>query len=150
MCAHWQLFAQRGLGFVRIAMEAGVPIVPMYAFGENQLFTTYPHWLSRRRWLVRRLRIGAPLFSGRWGLPFLLVPVRSTHVTLVVGRPVEVGPPTPTPSPAEVQAVFERYVDEVARIFETHAARYLPPSVASRGLHIEWIGHGRVRHVHAA
>ena len=36
---------------------------------------------------------------------------------------------------------------EVARIFEVHAARYLPPDVASRGLHVEWIGIGRVRHV---
>lgn len=144
-----QLFAQRGLGFVRIAMEAGVPIVPMYAFGENQLFTTYPLLLRWRLWVVRRLRIGAPLFTGRWGVPFLLVPVRPSHVTLVVGRPVDAGPPNAAPSASEVQAVFERYVDEIARIFETHAARCLPKEVASRGLLIEWIGHGRIRHVHA-
>ena len=142
-----QLFAQRGLGFVRIAMEAGVPILPMYGFGENQLFHTSQALLQSRLGLVRRLRVGAPLFAGRWGIPFLLVPVQRAHVTLVIGRPVEVGPPNPTPSSAEVQAVFERYVDEVARIFETHAARYLPAPVAGRGLRVEWIGHGQIRHV---
>lgn len=68
-------------------------------------------------------------------------------MTVIVGRPVEVGPPNTEPSAAEVQAVFERYLDEVGRIFSTHAAYYLPPSVAKQGLRVQWIGHGPVRHV---
>ena len=32
------VYVQKGLGFVRIAMESGRPLVPCYSFGENQLF----------------------------------------------------------------------------------------------------------------
>lgn len=31
-------YCQRGLGFLRLAMEAGVPLLPLYTFGENQEF----------------------------------------------------------------------------------------------------------------
>ncbi len=145
-----QIFAQRGLGFVRLAIECGAPVVPAYAFGENQLFHTHSQLESCRLWLVRRWRIGAPIFTGRWGVPYLIVPVRrASRVTLVIGRPVEVGAPDPSPSAEKVEAVFADYVAEVARIFSTHAARYLPAEVAARGLRIERIGHGLVRHVDA-
>lgn len=138
-----QVFAQPGLGFVRLAMETGTPLLPQYAFGENQIFHTY-HWLrSARLWLVRNLRLGAPLFTGRWGVPYSLFPVRGGHaITVVIGRAIEVGPPNASPSDEEVYATYLRYTDEVARIFATHGARYLPPAVAARGLRIQWIQRG--------
>ena len=32
------IYVQKGLGFIRIAMHSGTPIVPCYSFGENQIF----------------------------------------------------------------------------------------------------------------
>ena len=72
---------------------------------------------------------------------------RRHHVTVVVGRPVEVGPARASPTDAEIDAVFKSYCDELARLFEAHAARLLPPAVAARGLRIERVGHGLQRHV---
>ena len=147
--AQEQVFAQKKLGFVRLALETGTPLLPMYGFGENQVFTCYPKPLQAwRLWLVRRWRLGAPLFTGRFGLPFVPLPAaRRHHVTVVVGRPVEVGPARASPTDAEIDAVFKRYCDELARLFEAHAARLLPPAVAARGLRIERVGHGLQRHV---
>ena len=97
---------------------------------------------------MRRWRLGAPLYTGRFGLPFLPLPAaRRTHVTVVVGKPVEVGKARPNPTDAEVDAVFEAYCDELARLFEKNAPRLLPPDVAARGLRIERVGHGLIRFV---
>ena len=64
----------------------------------------------------------------------------------MVGRQVPVGPPNARPSDAEVEAVFERYVNEVCRLFVANAPLYLPKEVAANGLKIHRIGHGVVRH----
>lgn len=139
-----RIYVQQRLGFIRLAMRTGRPLLPAYAFGESQLFHASTRWLDQRLWMVRRLRIGVPLFTGRWGLP-LPIPI-PTDVTFVVGREVPVGPPTTTPTDAQVEEVFERYVDEMCRLFREHAAACLPASVAARGLEVHRIGHGLVRH----
>ena len=144
---HEAIFCQGKLGFVRIALAAGKPILPLYAFGENQLFVTSSLFLSTRRWIARRFRLGIPIMFGRGGLPY--GPPLPTHVTIVVGRPVECGTPNENPSEPEVEALFDRYLDEISRIWATHARAYLPPEVADRGLRIERIGFGLVRQVAA-
>ena len=138
------LFFQRSLGFVRLAMEMGRPLLPAYSFGENQLFDAQgpSEW---RLWVAKKLRVGLPFFYGRWGLPLCLAP-KKTDVTFVVGRPVPPGPPNPNPTDAEVEAVFERYADEMCRLFVRNAPKYLPPEIAARGLELHRIGHGVVRH----
>jgi len=140
-----QIFVQNRLGFIRLAMEAGVPLLCMYSFGENQVFHAHTFALKQRRWVAKRLRVGIPLPTGRFGVPLLPLP---TKVTLVVGNAVDVGPPNPAPSDAEVDAVFRAYVAEMGRIFKEHGRRFLPPDVAERGLRIERIGRGLVEHFH--
>ena len=101
-----------------------------------------------RLWVARKLRIGLPFFRGRWGLPLFLMP-RPTDVTFVVGRRVPTtidGKPNLNPTDTEVEAVFERYVDEVCRLFIENGPKYLPPDIAARGLKMVRIGHGVVRH----
>ena len=144
---HEAIYCQQGLGFVRLAMAAGKPILPLYSFGENQLFVTSAAFLETRRWIARTLRIGLPIFFGRFGLP--LGPPFPTTVTLVVGREISVGPPNANPTEAEVEAVFNRYLDEISRVWATYATTYLPASVAANGLRVERIGSGVIRRVSA-
>ena len=59
---------------------------------------------------------------------------RPRKVVHVYGRPVEVGPPNPTPTADEVERVARAYVAEVRRIFEKHKHECLPPEVAGKGL----------------
>lgn len=56
-------------GYVRTAVEAGVPIVPTVSIGaqETQLFLTRGHWLARKVGLTRA-RMGIVPFS--FGVPF--------------------------------------------------------------------------------
>ena len=66
----------------------------------------------------------------------------------MVGRAIECEA-NPNPTPAEVDAVFARYVEEVARLWSENAKKYLPAAVAERGLRIERIGVGVVKTVQA-
>jgi len=122
------------LGFVRMAIKAGAPLVPVYIFGENQAYTTYS--LGRKASQLAYKFLGAPLVpvTGRWGLPWLVPhPVK---VEVCWGDAVFVGEPNANPTDAQVEAVFERYVVELQRVFDAHKYTCLPPDVAARGLTI--------------
>lgn len=108
-----QLAFPPNLGFVRQAAKHGVPLVPVYSFGENQQF-------------------------GRWGLPFMpsFHPIQSRF-----GRAVHVGAADPEPSDARVRQIFLRYCAELRRLFDEFKDAALPPAVAARGLKIIWRGH---------
>lgn len=131
--AREQLFFNRNLGFVRLAMLHGRPLVAAYAFGENALWRTHDTlWLRQREWLANSCRLGAPMISGRLGLPF--GPPFAVGHALVLGKPVDVGPPNADPSAVQLEAAFQRYLAEVRRLFEAHKDEYLSPEVAARGL----------------
>jgi 1-acyl-sn-glycerol-3-phosphate acyltransferase len=74
-------------GFARVAMRAGVPILPVAALGIDDMFTV----VGRERWLGRRLFRGArydlPLAYGALGMP---VP-RRVPQRYVVLPPVDTG-----------------------------------------------------------
>lgn len=125
---------QPKLGFIRLAMRHGVPLLPGYGFGENQLYRSAPFaalTLPLRRWVAERLRVGLPAVHGRFGSPFPY----PTHHSFVIGNPVHTGPPNPNPTDEEVAEVLGRWKAEMRRIFDAHR-HLLPPEAARRGLTI--------------
>ena len=130
-----EMHVQPKLGFIRLAMRHGVPLLPSYGFGENQLYRS--SWyaeptLPLRQWLAANLRIGLPAVHGQMGTIFPF----PTHHAFVVGQPVPTGPPNDNPTSEEVEEVFGRWKQEVQRIFDENKNKYLPPQVAARGLTI--------------
>jgi 1-acyl-sn-glycerol-3-phosphate acyltransferase len=86
-------------GFARVAMSAGVPIVPLAAHGVDDMYTV----VAREPWLGRTLlgdaRYDLPIAFGRWGT---LVP-RPARVTIRALPPIDsAGDPE---SPADVERV---------------------------------------------
>jgi 1-acyl-sn-glycerol-3-phosphate acyltransferase len=75
-------------GYVRSAIEARVPIVPVVSIGgqENQLYLSRGTWLAKRLGLKRLLR--AELFPISFGIPFgvALLPVNLPLPTKIVTR----------------------------------------------------------------
>lgn len=132
-----RLFFAPNLGFVRQAIKHGVPLMPIYTFGENQLFDI-PHWsraISKR--LYKRFGIGLPLAVGPWGLPFF---PKSVNLQSYAGSIVEVGPADKHPSDERVREVFLAYCAELHRLFDARKGA-LPAAVAARGLELVWRGH---------
>ncbi|XP_027000014.2 2-acylglycerol O-acyltransferase 3b [Tachysurus fulvidraco] len=107
-------------GFVRLALENGADLVPVYSFGENELF---PQVLLSEGSVGRRLQalfkqvMGfAPCLvtGGRW----LFLPYRRP-VTTVVGSPISV-PHVYNPSEQQVDHYHTLYMESLSELFHTH------------------------------
>eukprot|EP00199_Chlamydomonas_sp_CCMP681_P002493 CAMPEP_0119107254 /NCGR_PEP_ID=MMETSP1180-20130426/9602_1 /TAXON_ID=3052 ORGANISM="Chlamydomonas cf sp, Strain CCMP681" /NCGR_SAMPLE_ID=MMETSP1180 /ASSEMBLY_ACC=CAM_ASM_000741 /LENGTH=335 /DNA_ID=CAMNT_0007092715 /DNA_START=5 /DNA_END=1012 /DNA_ORIENTATION=+ len=88
-------------GFVRIALEEQIDgIVPVYYFGQSQVFSFGPTWLAG---ISRKMRVSVGVLLGRWGLP---VP-RKIPIYLVHGKPI------PVPKVDKSDPKFNDHVDQL-------------------------------------
>ncbi|XP_075384258.1 2-acylglycerol O-acyltransferase 3-like [Tenrec ecaudatus] len=113
-------------GFVRLALRHGASLVPIYSFGENDIFNvkTFPadSWQYRCQMTFKKLVGFAPciffgqsLFSAKsWGLmPF------PRPITTVVGHPINV-PQVLHPTEEDVDHYHTLYLKALDRLFEEH------------------------------
>jgi 2-acylglycerol O-acyltransferase 2 len=131
------------LGFIRLAIEHGLPLLPIYAFGENQLFYTSDWLRNINIWLYRQFKVGSLFLHGLFGLPVtpllpnpLLLPNPGSNMDLRWGEPVEVGPADSDPSDEKVRDVFARYCASLQKLFDKYKHECLPKEVADLGLEI--------------
>lgn len=121
-------------GFAKLALETGAALVPVLAFGENELYSTVQFapgtWCRAfQEAFQRRFGFVLPLFCGRAWAP--LLPKRQ-HVATVVGAPLRPkGPAAPPPGgfavepAAEAVAAFhQEYLDALRALFEEHKAKF--------------------------
>ncbi|XP_062495231.1 2-acylglycerol O-acyltransferase 2 [Pezoporus occidentalis] len=134
------LLLKKRKGFVRLAIEHGTPLVPVFSFGENDLFEQVRNpqgsWLRRvQHQLQKFMGISLPLFHARgiFQYSFGLVPYRRPIYT-VVGKPIPVQR-NRKPSEEEVDRVHEKYLNELSKLFEEHKAKYNIPE----DRHLEFI-----------
>ncbi|XP_020507071.1 2-acylglycerol O-acyltransferase 3b [Labrus bergylta] len=107
-------------GFVRVALESGADLVPVYSFGENDLFRQVifsDGSLGRRlQDLFKKIMGFAPcLFVGE---RMAFMPYKS-QVTTVVGSPISV-PKRTTPTDEEVDHYHNLYMDALTELFHQH------------------------------
>ncbi|XP_029805230.1 2-acylglycerol O-acyltransferase 3 [Suricata suricatta] len=113
-------------GFVRLALRHGASLVPVYSFGENDIFhlkVFSPNtWQYLCQVAFKRVTGYSPcIFWGRglfsansWGLvPF------ARPITTVVGRPIPV-PQSLHPSEEEVDHYHALYMQALEKLFEEH------------------------------
>ncbi|EAW50203.1 monoacylglycerol O-acyltransferase 3, isoform CRA_a [Homo sapiens] len=120
------LTLQKRKGFVRLALRHGASLVPVYSFGENDIFRlkafatgSWQHWCQLT---FKKLMGFSPcIFWGRglfsatsWGLLPFAVPI-----TTVVGRPIPV-PQRLHPTEEEVNHYHALYMTALEQLFEEH------------------------------
>lgn len=124
------------LGFIRMAIKHGTPLLILYVFGENQLYDRVDGSEKLTDMLHKATGLMLPFFKGKAGLPLSGLTPKATDVHARWGAPVEVGDPDANPSDEKVEEVFRRYLAELQRVFYANAQECLPPDVAARGLKI--------------
>lgn len=112
-------------GFIRIALESGVPLVPALSFGENNLHAANEvkrdglwYRLIKNPCLRYANRV-PPLHSGRFGL----VPNRHP-ITTVIGEPIQLKK-TPMPTSEEIEQTFELFCMQLKELFESQKSKYI-------------------------
>ncbi|XP_029304456.1 2-acylglycerol O-acyltransferase 3b [Cottoperca gobio] len=107
-------------GFVRMALEFGADLVPVYSFGENELFQqvilSEGSLGQRLQVLFKKIMGFAPcLFVGEH---IVFLPYR-TPITTVVGSPISV-PKNSTPTEEEVDHYHRLYMEGMFKLFHEH------------------------------
>lgn len=117
-------------GFVRAAMITGTAIVPVFSFGEVDIFDQAESepgskWHSIRAFIKRNTGILPCAFYGRGFLQhnFGLLP-RRRPITTVVGAPIEVDQ-IENPTAEQVDKLHAIYCDKLRSLFNDHKGQYI-------------------------
>lgn len=102
-------------GFIRIAIQEGASIVPMFSFGEHDVLynVSVP---TIQRWFVKRFGAALP-FHPHNG--YMLPVPRQEKITVVVGQPIKVRQIV-NPTAEDIREVLHQYLIELRRIFNKH------------------------------
>ncbi|KAK9808224.1 hypothetical protein WJX73_010719 [Symbiochloris irregularis] len=104
------IYLQHRKGFVKVAIEAGVDIVPIYTLGQSQILT-----FRGSEKLSRMCRASIGLWWGWGGLP---IPRPHKLITLV-GAPIPVQQ-NDNPKKEEVEALHAKVVKAIADMYAEH------------------------------
>ncbi|CZT47382.1 related to diacylglycerol acyltransferase type 2a [Rhynchosporium secalis] len=119
-----RLVLKRRKGFVKMAIRTGADLVPVLAFGENDLYDqlqpdSHPK-IHKFQLLVKKLLgFTIPLFHARgiFNYDVGLMPYRRP-LNIVVGRPIRVKQ-SAQPGQEEIDRVHEEYIQELETIWHT-------------------------------
>jgi len=131
-----RVFLKSRFGFVKLALEHGYDIVPVYHLGESQSYQQIP-WLNRWPPLTRARLAFTKITSFPAVLPFFgwygtFLPWRCDCVS-VIGDPVSC-PRIPNPTRAEIAEYHGRYVAALVKTFDS--AKHRLPAYRDRTLEV--------------
>ncbi|KAI0794243.1 DAGAT-domain-containing protein [Fomes fomentarius] len=119
------LTLRKRLGFIKIAIQHGADLVPVFSFGENDIYRQMPnekgttlHSLQKKFQNIFGFTL--PLFYGRGLLNYNLglMPYRK-RIVAVIGHPIRVVQ-CDKPTLEEIMHVQQQYIDELMWIWNTY------------------------------
>ncbi|RMX36837.1 hypothetical protein pdam_00000955 [Pocillopora damicornis] len=114
------LIMSRRKGFIKLALQLGCDLVPVFAFGQNNLYHHFIGGSSCTRY--SRPQLWFRNFTSCLGTCFL--PGRSP-INVVVGSPISVSK-IECPTQEDIDKLHERYIDELKGLYEKYKDKYHP------------------------
>lgn len=118
----------RRKGFVRLALVHGASLVPVFSFGENNIYTQVdnPEGSRLRRsqnFLTNAVGFSTPIFHGRgiFNYTLGLLPYRRP-ISTVFGKPIDLDK-VPNPTNEQVDEVHQRYMKELTELFDNYKVK---------------------------
>lgn len=123
------LTLRKRLGFIKIAIQNGAALVPVFSFGENDIYQQMPnepgttvHKMQKKFQSIFGFTL--PLFHGRGLLNYNLglMPYRR-RIVVVIGHPIHTVK-CAQPKLEDVMEVQRRYIAELERIWHTYKDQF--------------------------
>ncbi|KAH7437400.1 hypothetical protein KP509_05G069600 [Ceratopteris richardii] len=108
-------YLKKRLGFIRIAIELGVPLVPCFIFGQTRVYNWWKPKGMVYNQVSRALRFAPLVFWGMFGSPIPL----PHPLYLVVGKPIELKQ-NKQPTEEEVLKVQSLFIAAMQELYERH------------------------------
>jgi 2-acylglycerol O-acyltransferase 2 len=126
-----RLVLKRRKGFVKLAIRTGADLVPVLAFGENDLYDqfsaeSHPRIHKFQLLVKKMLGFTIPLFHARgvFNYDVGLMPYRRP-LNIVVGKPITVAQSS-KPAQEEIDRVHEQYITELERLWDLWKDKFAP------------------------
>ncbi|KAG9236301.1 diacylglycerol O-acyltransferas-like protein 2B [Amylocarpus encephaloides] len=126
-----RLILKRRKGFVKMAIRTGADLVPVLAFGENDIYDqfnaeSHPAIHKLQMLVKKALGFTIPLFHARgvFNYDVGLMPYRRP-VNIVVGKPILVTQSS-KPAQEDIDRVHEEYVQELEQLWDTWKDKFAP------------------------
>ncbi|XP_075210781.1 2-acylglycerol O-acyltransferase 2-A-like [Lycorma delicatula] len=127
----YKIILKKRKGFIRIALQSGTPIVPVFSFGETDLYdqlTGSPgsllSWFQNLGRKITGISPCVPIGRGFFQYNFGIIP-RRHPVTTVVGSPIYVEK-NEHPSCEEIEKLHNLFTEKLIELFENYKHKYLP------------------------
>ncbi|KAL9963530.1 hypothetical protein ACROYT_G027048 [Oculina patagonica] len=136
-CKEYILTLNRRRQFIKMALETGSSLVPVFGFGQNDSFhipenleylKSYKNGRTKLvKWLKVLVRNTLVTFCGK----YKVIPALPCNkpITVVVGSPIHVEKVT-NPNDEQIQQLHAEYVKKLTRLFEENRIKYHIPEDA--------------------
>ncbi|OWZ10774.1 Diacylglycerol acyltransferase [Phytophthora megakarya] len=115
-----RLYLKKRFGFIKIALQHGYNVHPVYTFGEEYTYHAFPY-LQSLRLQLNKLRIPGTLFFGQATCFYL--PRNDLDLITVVGKPLRF-PRIEHPTKEDVQKYQARYIEALKDLFDAYKGVY--------------------------
>jgi len=122
---------KRRYGFIKLAIRYGASLVPVIAFGENDIWNQVKNpegsYVRKFQKLFQKMLTFTPIFfhgRGVFQYSIGILPHRR-QITTVVGKPIEC-PTIHNPDIKIIELYHQKYVSALQELFDTHKDTYAP------------------------
>lgn len=122
---HHQIVIRERKGFIKLSLQYGCSLVPMYCYGENELYFVSDFLLDFRKYLQHNFQIGIPICFGVFGT---LIPYKNA-LSIEMGRPIQVEKiAKENITQQNIDDLHQQFVAEMERFFERTKKKYGVPA----------------------
>ncbi|ETM42826.1 hypothetical protein L914_11590, partial [Phytophthora nicotianae] len=115
-----RLYLKKRFGFIKIALQHGYNVHPVYTFGEEYTYHAFSY-LQSLRLQLNRLRIPGTIFFGEASCFYM--PRNDIDLITVVGKPLRF-PRIEHPTKEDVQKYQAQYVEALKGLFDSYKGVY--------------------------
>ncbi|KAK1941499.1 Diacylglycerol O-acyltransferase 2 [Phytophthora citrophthora] len=115
-----RVYIKKRFGFIKLALQHGYKVHPVYTFGEEYAYHTFPYFLKLRL-KMNEFKIPGVLF---FGLPHcFFLPHSDIDLITVVGEALTL-PHIEQPTKEDVQKYHSQYVEALQKLFDKYKSVY--------------------------